>query len=171
MKASIASALQADAAAKRQQQGGNGNGGGTVVVAPGGYVPVTGGGSAPAPGGGDSAPGFAPAEGGEGSSPGAAGGDGPALQTVRYILVNNRTGRTLTVYMQTPQEQKPHRWVFQPNEDAYLEVDGVQVAANQMWIWAESGNMQWYENKENVFNVVPEPYPSDAIATHTHTFK
>jgi hypothetical protein len=148
-KAAIASALQNDQDEKRRLQTVPGSGGiapvvGLVqpVVVPGPVV-VTG-------------------------SPGIE----QAVQTERFLSVKNDTGDVLTVYVRYPgDEQQTWKWTFQPDELSYLAIENERITASQVYIWAESGMSRWDRYKDELFNVVPEPYRADAIATHTHTFR
>jgi hypothetical protein len=96
---------------------------------------------------------------------------GAPWQTVRYLKVRNETGEELRVSVQTPEDQEPRVWTFNPGEAAYLAAGGQRLTASQVWIWAESGSRAWRQYQEEALTVVDEPYQSDGLGTHTHTFQ
>jgi hypothetical protein len=74
------------------------------------------------------------------------------------------------VYVRLPEEEGTRFWTFQPGETAYLAMDDVRLTASAAYIWAESDSAQWNQFKDELFQVVAEPYLSATIGTHTHTF-
>jgi hypothetical protein len=161
-KAAIASALQADAAAKRRLQNGNGNA--TVVVNGLGGGGLGGGGQNEYVATGATTSGDA----GLVTTGGAIGGGN--LQSVRYLAVTNRTGERLTVYAQTADVERPWEWTFEPGEEAVLSIKGNWIAADKAWVWAEAGGKEWTANKEEAVVLAEQPYEADGIETFAYAF-
>ncbi len=94
-----------------------------------------------------------------------------ATQNVRYIRVSNQTGEPLRVYVRLPEDGQVRLWNFAEGQVAYLAVDNQRIVAGSAFIWAESDTRRWTRYQEESLAIVAAPYRSDAVGTHTHTFR
>jgi hypothetical protein len=67
-------------------------------------------------------------------------------------------------------DEGPRTWHLSSDQAGYLAIDGERLAANSVFIWAESASSQWPQYKEEALVLVPEPYQADDIDTFFFTF-
>jgi hypothetical protein len=91
------------------------------------------------------------------------------LQEVRYLRVSNQTGQAIRVYVKEDGETRS--WDFAAGQTAYLEIEGEEVAASEVLLWATSDDKSWMDYRDSPLVLVSEPYPCYNIATYTHTFR
>jgi hypothetical protein len=91
------------------------------------------------------------------------------LHEVRYLVIANRTGQSLRVFVKLD-EARSYRWDFAPGQVASLAVGSERLAASQAFVWAEAGPNRWEEYKNRPLVLVQAPYRAEAIGTFTFTF-
>jgi hypothetical protein len=111
---------------------------------------------------------------------GNPGDDGPILQGVRNLRINNESGKKLRVFVKfcTSNAGEEEEWLatgtkvyeFDAGETAVLSGKEGDLAASKVRIWAESGEQQWNDFKDRDLVLVEEPYESESLDTFTFTF-
>jgi hypothetical protein len=106
-------------------------------------------------------------------------GGGPAVQGVRYLRIQNESGRKLQVYVSfclsnagedEEWQAKPRVYEFADGETGMLSGPEGYFAASKVRIWAESGERRWNGYKDQDLALVTQPYEADDIGTFTFTF-